>query len=59
MDGDGEDRPVEIKSLVNEVTKNTNISVVAKRVKRSEGSLFSTFISNHIKLLPIYLLVKK
>ena len=35
MDGDGEDRPVEIKYLVDEVIKNPDISVVAKRIKRS------------------------
>ena len=40
MDGDGEDRPIEIKNLVNETLKNPNNSVVAKRVKRSEGSFF-------------------
>lgn len=40
MDGDGEDRPIEIKNLVNEVLKNPNNSVVAKRVKRSEGTFF-------------------
>ena len=40
MDGDGEDRPIEIKNLVNEILKNPNNSVVAKRVKRSEGPLF-------------------
>jgi len=47
MDGDGEDRPVEIKSLVNEVTKNTNISIVAKRVKRSEGPFFQLLYQTH------------
>ena len=45
MDGDGEDRPVEIKYLLNESINKPNISVVAKRVKRSEGFFFSTFIS--------------
>ena len=47
MDGDGEDRPVEIKSLVNEVIKNTNISIVAKRVKRSEGPFFQLLYQTH------------
>ena len=47
MDGDGEDRPVEIKSLVNEVIKNTNISIVAKRVKRSEGPFFQLLYQIH------------
>ena len=46
MDGDGEDRPEEIKSLVEKIKENPNLSVVAKRVKRSEGFFFSIFISN-------------
>ena len=33
MDGDGEDRPVEIKSLIEKIKENPNFSVVAKRVK--------------------------
>ena len=40
MDGDGEDRPVEIKKLINEIINNPNNSVVAKRIKRSEGPFF-------------------
>ena len=40
MDGDGEDRPVEIKYLIEKIRENPDISVVAKRVKRSEGMLF-------------------
>ena len=40
MDGDGEDRPVELISLIDEIKKNPNNSVVAKRVKRSEGPFF-------------------
>ena len=47
MDGDGEDRPEEIKLLVNKVLKNDNISVVAKRVKRSEGLIFSILYNLH------------
>ena len=35
MDGDGEDRPVEIKNLVEKIKKNPKNSVVAKRIKRS------------------------
>ena len=42
MDGDGEDRPEELKLLVNKVLLEPNISVVAKRVKRSEGFLFQS-----------------
>ena len=47
MDGDGEDRPIEIKSLIDEVTKNPNISVVAKRIKRSEGLIFKSMYEIH------------
>ena len=47
MDGDGEDRPLEIKSLINKIKENPNLSVVAKRVKRSEGPLFQTLYQLH------------
>ena len=47
MDGDGEDRPVEIKSLVDKAIKKKNLSVVAKRVKRSEGSFFQLLYKIH------------
>ena len=33
MDGDGEDRPIEIKSLIEKINDNPSKSVVAKRVK--------------------------
>ena len=35
MDSDGEDRPVEIKDLINKISEKPENSVVAKRVKRS------------------------
>ena len=47
MDGDGEDRPEEIKSLVEKIKKNPNFSVVAKRIKRSEGFFFQTLYQLH------------
>ena len=47
MDGDGEDRPEELKLLVNKVLLEPNISVVAKRVKRSEGFLFQSLYHIH------------
>ena len=47
MDGDGEDRPVEIKSLVVKIKENPNVSVVAKRVKRSEGPFFKSLYHLH------------
>ena len=52
MDSDGEDRPPEIKELINKISENPNNSVVAKRVKRSEGLLFQTLYQLH-KLLTI------
>ena len=54
MDGDGEDRPEEIKLLIEKIMKNKNISVVAKRVKRSEGFVFTFFYNLH-KLLTLIL----
>jgi len=47
MDGDGEDRPEEIKLLVNKVLKSEDVSVVAKRIKRSEGLIFSILYNLH------------
>ena len=47
MDGDGEDRPVEIKSLVETIEKKPDISVVAKRIKRSEGLIFQFLYQIH------------
>ena len=47
MDGDGEDRPEEIKSLVKKILLEPNKSVVAKRIKRSEGPLFKMLYIFH------------
>ncbi len=47
MDGDGEDRPDEIKSLIKKIKENQNLSVVAKRVKRSEGLFFQSLYQLH------------
>ena len=52
MDGDGEDRPEEIVLLVEKITENPNTSVVAKRIKRSEGPFFQILYQLH-KLLTI------
>ena len=53
MDGDGEDRPEELKLLVNKVLSEPTMSVVAKRVKRSEGFLFQSlyYIHKYLTLL--------
>ena len=48
MDGDGEDRPEEIKSLIEKIRENSNLSVVAKRVKRSEGPFFQLLYQFYI-----------
>ena len=48
MDSDGEDRPVEIKKeLIKKIRLNPKNSVVAKRVKRSEGIIFQTLYHIH------------
>ena len=47
MDGDGEDRPIEIRDLVNKILKEPTRSVVAKRVKRSEGIFFQLLYQIH------------
>ncbi len=47
MDGDGEDRPEEILSLIQKNLEFQNKSVVAKRVKRSEGTLFKNLYELH------------
>ena len=40
MDGDGEDRPEEIKLLIEKVKDYPNFIITANRVKRSEGFIF-------------------
>ena len=52
MDSDGEDRPIEIKSLIKKITESPNLSVVAKRIKRSEGPIFQTLYKIH-KLITV------
>ncbi len=52
MDGDGEDRPEEIRTLLDKLHQNPNMSVVAKRIKRSEGLLFQLLYQAH-KLITI------
>ncbi len=47
MDGDGEDRPEEIKYLFNKALEDQEVSVVAKRVKRSEGPVFQILYEIH------------
>ena len=40
MDGDGEDRPEEIKNFIELAEKSEDQSIVGERVKRSEGLIF-------------------
>ena len=54
MDADGEDRPEEIFDLIKKAREQNNVSVVAKRVKRSEGPIFSIFYFLH-KVLTLIL----
>ena len=58
MDGDGEDRPEEIPLLINKNLEFQNKSVVAKRVKRSEGMLFKILYVLH-KLITLVFTGKK
>ena len=57
MDGDGEDRPTEIKSLINEAMNKPNNSIVAKRIKRSEGIFFQLLY--HIHKIVTYIFTGK
>ena len=54
MDADGEDRPEEISDLINKARELKNVSVVAKRVKRSEGPIFTIFFTLYINYLHLY-----
>ncbi len=55
LDADGEDRPEEIIDLINKaIDHNNEVSVVAKRVKRSEGPIFKIFYFLHKILTLIF-----
>ena len=58
MDGDGEDRPIEIKSFIDKIHNEPDKSVVAKRVKRSEGLIFQNLYTLH-KLITFIFTGKK
>ena len=58
MDSDGEDRPVELKKLINKILEDPNKSVVAKRIKRSECSFFQFLYYMH-KLITLVFTGKK
>jgi len=47
MDGDGEDRPEEIKEFINQIQNSNGKPIVGKRVKRSEGLFFKICYEFH------------
>ena len=47
MDGDGEDRPEEIKNFVEQIKLIPNKTVVGERIKRSEGLFFKICYNFH------------
>ena len=47
MDGDGEDRPIEIKDFINQINASNGKPIVGLRVKRSESLLFKFCYSAH------------
>ncbi len=58
MDGDGEDRPEELQSLTRKIQEYPDNSVVARRIKRSEGFLFKFLYELH-KLITLIFTGKK
>jgi len=47
MDGDGEDRPDEIKEFLNQIHNSNDMPIVGERVKRSEGLVFKVCYQIH------------
>ncbi len=47
MDGDGEDRPEEIREFINQIKNSNNSPIVGERVKRSENIVFKTCYQLH------------
>ncbi len=47
MDGDGEDRPEEIKDFLEQIEKSNNQPIVGERVKRSESMIFKLCYQFH------------
>ena len=47
MDGDGEDRPEEIKEFLNHIKNSNGRPIVGERIKRSEGLLFKSCYQLH------------
>ena len=47
MDGDGEDRPEEIREFINKINNSNYNAIVGQRVKRSEGLIFKICYQIH------------
>ena len=47
MDGDGEDRPEEIKEFLNQIKNSNNKPIVGERIKRSENLIFKICYQIH------------
>ena len=47
MDGDGEDRPEEIKNFLDQIKNTDGVTVVGERIKRSESLLFKVCYQLH------------
>ena len=47
MDGDGEDRPEEIKEFLNQIENSNNKPIVGERIKRSENFIFKVCYQLH------------
>ena len=47
MDGDGEDRPEEIKDFLEQIKNSNNQPIVGERVKRTEGMIFKLCYQFH------------
>jgi hypothetical protein len=54
MDGDGEDRPEEIKMLIEKAKKHLDTVITANRIKRSEGLIFKLAYQIHKYLTYIF-----
>ena len=47
MDGDGEDRPEEIKEFLNKINESNGRAIIGQRIKRSEGLIFKICYQLH------------
>jgi len=47
MDGDGEDRPEEIKEFLNQIENSNNKPIIGERIKRSENFIFKVCYQIH------------